>query len=326
MNYFKLLTSVLILGLISACYPQGGVAPEIVSVERDDYEYDKRKERDDDRDYVLASSSKRRSGNVCEEEHRDHECKNLCKEIYGRVGDRKDCEELTVSQIETLFGLYELLENPDEDDLDEIDPEDFDVYLNVSIASLDDLIDDEWNNRETREFLYWLINNEDVASVFEKEDDDYDTLTAILKNIKSFDYDDIDEPFTTKIESDKLMEVAIDSGNEMVIKWFMDYIAEKNDHCNDESVSQACFAVYCKIGKGIDKDSVEDWLSYGEFESYIEDIIDDQINADNVGPSDEISKYEGWTYGEQPGEFEDIEDISDNWVRELCGGLHDYNL
>ena len=324
MKLFNLLISALVLALITGCYPQGGVAPEVIRVERDDYEYDRMKERDDDRDYVLDTSRERRSGNVCEEEDRDHECKDLCKEIYGRVGDRKDCEELTVSQIETLFDLYELLESPDEDDLDEIDPEDFDVYLNVSIASLDDLVDDEWNNRESREFLYWLINNEDAASVFEKEDDDYDTLTAVLKNIKNFSGDSIYEPFTTKIESDKLMEVAIDSGNEMIVEWFMDYIEDKNNDCNRETVSLACFEVYCKIGDGIDEDFMEDWLGYGSFESYIEDIIDEGVNSNDAtlaGGDAENSNAEsnGWLYGE--GAIEDINDITDDWVGELCEDL-----
>ncbi|MDE0091923.1 MAG: hypothetical protein OXN83_01395, partial [Oligoflexia bacterium] len=228
MDYFKLVLSAVLLSFIAGCFPpQGGVQPEIV-IDRDDDDYDIRKRADEDRNYVLDDSRKRRSGSICEDEDRDHECRDLCKEIYGRVGDRKDCEELTVTQIEKLFELFELLEKPDEDDLDGVDPEDFDVYLNVSIASLDDLIDDEWNSRESREFLYWLVNNEDTAAVFEKEDDDYKALTGVLKNIKNFNTDSIYEPFTTKIEDDKLMEVAIDSGNEMIIEWFMNYIEEKN--------------------------------------------------------------------------------------------------
>ncbi|MCY4321282.1 MAG: hypothetical protein OXC37_02610, partial [Bdellovibrionaceae bacterium] len=201
------------------------------------------------------------------------------------------------------------------------DPEDFDVYLNVSIESLDDLVDDEWNSRESREFLFWLINDEDAANVFEKEDDEYDTLTAILREINNFDFDDIHEPFTTKLEgSDNLMEVAIDSGNEDVIDWFMDYINDKNQACDREPVSKPCFEVYCRIAQDIDDDSIENWLDYDSFESYIEDIIEEGVNSKNRGDNANRGTA-GWTYGEESGELEDINDLDDDWEEELCGGI-----
>ena len=319
MNYFKLLTSVLVLSFVVGCVPpqqQPGVFDPIQV--RDDSDYDDRKRYDDDRNDVLRNSRTRRSGNICEDEDRDHECRDMCKDIYGRRGDREDCEELTVAQVEVLFDLWEILEEPDEDELDGVDPEDFDVYLNISIASLDDLVDD-WNSRESREFLYWLVNDEDAAKVFEKEDDDYRTFTSILKEIKSFNANsETWKPFLEKIEDDRLIEVAIDSGNEGVIEWFMDYIEDENTACNNETVSQNCFEVYCKIGDGIDEDFMEDWLGYEVFESYIDDIIDDKINATN-GAGDDAGS--GWTHGDSDGEFEDIGDISDDWVADLCGGL-----
>ena len=324
MNYFKTLVSILTFSFVVGCVPppQGPNAHSPIQV-RDDTRYDDLKERDEDREYVLRDSRKRRSGNVCEDEDRDHECKDMCKEIYGRRGDREDCEELTVSQIEVIFELWEILEEPDEDDLGEIDSEDFDVYLNISISSLDDLVKD-WNSREAKEFLYWLINDPDSARVFEKEDDDYDTFSRILKEIRSFNEStETHVPFIQKIEDDKLIEVAIDSGNDEILEWFMDYIEDKNRDCNDNPVSKNCFKVYCTIGEDIDEDYMEDWLSYEVFESYIEDIIDEGVNSDNPtdagGDSSEAGT--GWTYGDDDGEFEDIGDISDDWVEDLCGGL-----
>ena len=319
MGFFRLTALALLFGFIFSCLPQGQDGYSDIRVDRGDEAYNELKDRDPDRKYVLDTKGTRRSGRACEDEDRDHECKDLCKEMYRRIGDRDDCEEQSVAQIEVLFDVYELLEEPDEDELDEIDAEDFDVYLNISISSLDDLVDD-WNSRESREFLYWLINNEAAAKVFEKEDDDYKTFTAILKNIKNFSPDsETWEPFITKIEDGKLMEVAIDSGNEHVIEWFMDYIDDENNDCDDESVSRDCFAVYCKIGDGIDDDFMEDWLGFDNFESYIEDIIDDKINsADGTGDDANGS---GWEYGDDDGEFEDIGDISDDWVGDLCQDL-----
>ncbi|MCZ0933387.1 MAG: hypothetical protein OXJ52_09600 [Oligoflexia bacterium] len=307
------------------CVPPQGPGINDGSGVREDEEYDRRKDDDDNRGSVFDRSRSRRSGNICEDEDRDHECKEQCKEMYRRIGDRDDCEELTVAQIGVLFELWEFLKEPDEDDLPHIDAEDFDVYLNVSISSLDNLVDD-WNNRETKEFLYWMINNENIAKIFEKEDNDYKTFTAILKNLNgNFGSSTIYEPFLQKIERDKLMEVAIDSGNEMVIEWFMDYINDENSDCKDEDVSKDCFEVYCKIGKGIDEDFMEQWLDYPVFEDHIDDIIQNGVNATNPGAAggdatNDINS-SGWTFGDDDGEFENFGDISDDWVTDLCHDL-----
>ena len=316
------MVSALALSFIVGCVPQNPPTTDS-GVGRYDEEYDRKKVEDPDRNDVFERSYKTRSGNKCEEEDRRHECKELCKDMYRRIGDREDCEELTVSQISAIYEIWELLEEPDADDLPDIDSEDFDVYLNVSISSLDKLVDD-WNSRESREFLYWLITDEDIARIFEKEDDDYKTFTAVLKQIKSFTTANIHEAFDIKLEDGTLMEVAIDSGNEMVIEWFMDYINDENDECDDESVSKACFTVYCKIGEELDSDLMEDWLNYDVFSGYIEDIIDDKINTTNRNDddsSDPDGDADGWTYGDESGEFEDIGDISDEWVDDLCGLL-----
>ena len=323
MKYNKIL-SILFLSFIVSCSNFNQKNTEMADGDKSDEYYENRKNKDKDRETVLNSSKTRRSGDICETEDKDHECKEMCKEVYGRIGDKKDCEELTVVQIEKIYDLWKLLEEPDEDELAEIELEDFEVYLNISIASLEDLIDDEWNSREAKEFLYWLINDEDVAKLFEKEDDEYDTLTELLKKIKRFEYSEIDKPFVTKIDKERLMEVAIDSGNEDVVEWFMNYIEDKNSSCRKDNVSKSCFEVYCRIGDGIGDDYMEDWLGYDKFESYIEDIIEDKINADNSdhplyeNRGDGIS---GWNYGDGEGQFEDINDISDDWVKDLCGGL-----
>ena len=73
------------------------------------------------------------------------------------VDDRDDCEELPVEQIDRLADLHETLEDPDDDDLEEIDLEDFDVYLNVSIEAFEDLVR-KYNSREAKSFLYWMVD------------------------------------------------------------------------------------------------------------------------------------------------------------------------
>ena len=96
------------------------------------------------------------------------------------------------------------------------------------------------------------------------------------------------------------------------------YIIDEERSCDFENVSKACFKIYCKIGNGIDRNIAKNWLRYETFESYLEDIVDDKINATN-GSGNNAGR--GWTYGGGNGQLETIDEVSDDWMRNLCGGL-----
>ena len=249
------------------------------TVDRDPGYYDDRKTRDEDRDRVLRDSRSRYKGKACEDEARGHDCKDQCRDIYTRRGDKEDCEELSVSQVEVLHELHELLEDPDDDALAEIDDEDFDVYLNISIDPLDKLIG-RYSKKEAREFLIWLIESESSANVFEKEDEDFKAFENLLENISgNISGTTIYEPFLAKLDgSDKVMEVAIESGSEEIIEWFMDFINEKNSDCEEDEEDVDCFKMYCKIGDDIDSDYRDDWIGFEQFEDYIDGIIEEGVN------------------------------------------------
>ena len=116
-----------------------------------------------------------------------------------------------VAQIDYLIKIHELLENPDADDLRyNVGYEDFKAYVEVSIAPLDRLIG-KYNSRDAKELMKWMIENPEIAKVFQREDDDYKILKKILKKIQDFTGDDqIHLPFIANLDGEKLMEVTID--------------------------------------------------------------------------------------------------------------------
>ena len=309
MNYLKTISLLLLVSFLTGCPPPSQAPAPVSPIERN---YEARRQ-DSDRRNVLKDSRERYRGGTCEQEDRDHQCKEDCRDIYSRRGDREDCEKLPVTQIDELIKIHKLLEDPDEEDLkNDVAHEDFKVYVKVSIAPLDRLIG-KYNSRKAKELMKWMMENNDIAKVFRKEDDDYKAFERLLKEIRSFSGDDqIHVPFTSKIDgSDKLMEVAIDVGGEEVLEWFHDYINEKHSDCEDEA-SSGCFAVYCKIGDGIDNDSAENWVNFKTFQGYIDDIIEEEVNGDAWAPS-----------SKRPGEsdpYEDNRDL-DDWVGNLCSGL-----
>ncbi len=317
MNCLRVALISLLLVYVGSCF-----GPP--AVERTENEYEVKKANDENRDEVIKRTARTIRGDTekCEDKNKSHDCYEYCKDMYRSRGDRGDCEELTVAQVEALWDLYELLKNPDAEDLSGVDKDVFDLYLNVSIRSLDSLIK-KYNSRDAKEFLMWLIENEDIAKIFEKEDDDHKSLEALLKKFSgSYSSNDhgISEPFLKRLDGDKLIEKAVES--ELILDWFQEYINNKNSACKSDTETRACFAVYCKIGKGMDDDARDDWLNHDDFEEYIEEIIDEKVNSrQGTGNNRNAS---GWIHedaaGSNSNEIGDVGDL-DDWVDDLCQGL-----
>ena len=314
-----LFVSVFLAGCFGSSQPQP--RPDRIDNRTDEY-YEERISNDQDRDDVIRSSRERYSKNYCEDEDKNHDCFDQCRDIYTRRADKNDCEELSIDQIERLVEIHEFLEDSDEDDLPSIDPEDFDVYLNISIQPLDQLVR-KYNKSEAKDFVVWLIKDEDIFDIFQKEDDEYDTFESVLESVSGTNIPNGDtsldnivtiyDPFLERIESgDKLMELAIDSGNENIVEWFMEYIFEKSEVCQHQELAVGCFEIYCKIGEDIDEDYRDDWLSYYKFEDYLDEIIERGTNRRD--PSTIEPPYY-WTT--PVNKIENTGDTED-WLNDLC--------
>ena len=302
MKLYKLLVFTLFLG---SCSNPNSALPPIISGSESEYNYN--------------------SGNRCEEEDTNHQCYDQCRKIYNLSRDRTDCEEdLTSRQIEDIYELYKELSNPSEEKLLELDLRVFELYLGVSIASLDNLIKN-YSSRQAEILLLWLVKDQEIAGIFRDEDGDLRTLESLLKQIENFDSDTIYEPFLAKTGRDRLMEVAIKTGDKSVIEWFQDFIEKNNEECDDDTETRACFAIYCKIGDIIDRDSRDEWLEFEIFEAYIEDIIDAKVNSQQ-GTGDKQNS-DGWIHEDAIGNDREqiggIEDLDDDWVNDLCEDLTD---
>lgn len=319
----RLLKITIFLFLLVAC--NGQTPPSVVQqASSGEGDYETRIQDDEDRETVMANTAERLSGETCLEQQASHDCKSNCVEIYNRREVQKDCEKLTVAQIQALFELYELLEKPREEVLrEQADPEIFDLFLNVSIEGWDHLIKTKYKSRDAEEILLWLMKSEESARVFVKEDRrDYRTFSNLLKKFESFGRGTEYKPFIEKIERKPLMELAINS-NDFTVEWFHDFINDRNRDCDREPLSRKCFAIYCQIGKGISKDSRRDWLKLEDMSEYISDIITNKVNSQQ-GSGSNVVNSNGWIHEDAPGHSYDQiggkKDIGD-WHEDLCQDL-----
>ena len=266
------------------------------------------------------------SGEICNDLTGDFlkDCKIQCDEMYHRTKDRNKCQELELGFIDDLYRAYKSLKKAD--DLDDIDPEVFSAYINIDFEAIEALerIIKDYSSGSAKEFIFWLISEREIARVFRKADNHYNTLEALFKEINSnYKPKEIWESFTDRIEGAPLMESIIDEGEETA-DWFMEFINEKNPACAEDIETIDCFTVYCEIGDRLDEDSRDSWMEYERFEKYIDKIIDEKVNSQQARDKNKRNE-NGWVHEDAPrntrDQIGDKHDFDEDWVEELCIGL-----
>ena len=331
MKYFSF-PLFLFLAFLMSCTPSSpseeGNERTRGGIDRNDEEYDRRRERDSDRDDVIDRSRKRHTGGAkCEG---NDDCEEMCDDIYDRRRDKEDCEDLSVRQVELLKDVYELLEDPDLDDLEGIDLEDLDVLINISIEPLDDRVG-KYSRREAKEMLVWIASSSAVANLFEKEDDDFKILKKLLGEINS---DSLSALKATLDSGDSFMEIAVEESNEEAALWIHDFMEE--ELCSGNVESAACLQKYCDLARAMNNDPAKDMLDFEFFEEYLENIVEEGVNGNewargrrttgdgntaaktNHKDCDTTLPFNDATADCEP--FEDLDDLEDEWWEELCAG------
>ena len=263
--------------------------------------YDNLRNNDRDRDRVLSRArdkSKRDTSPECEG---DDDCEDICSDIYRSRNDRNKCEEYSVTQVESLEGVHEAFEDPDVDDLEELDLSDVDLYLNISIEPLHKLIQ-KYRERESEDFLTWVAQNDEVAKILEKEDRDYEVIDRLFDSIHASGFfDALEENIDGR---DTFMDLAVEYGNEYALEWVYEYIDDQDTNCSADGdpAEENCFTSWCSLGKVMKPDNARDLLDYDFFDGYIGYVLRDGINADpgptvtnDTGTDCNILSDKGWT-------------------------------
>ena len=302
--------------------PYGGHNYPPIGAPRNDIDYTRRATTDPDRDATLSRAKR---GDACEDERSNHRCYDLCKAMYKRADDKEECAELTPDNIEAMYDMWQALETGRLSNLEGINVEHFDWFLNVSIAGFDALVR-EYKRSEAEDVLVWIAEDEDVAEVMRDEDNDFETLEELLSLVDRFELDSVEEPFITEIDRKTLFEYAIDSGNDIAMDYFLDYFFQTHKSCRrDNHITIACLTLVCKIGDSIDERDRENLLNSSLFSDFAEEIIRKEVNGSNSPSGDK------WVKGSGDNKIDSIKDLDDSWAnpewdpdeasKPICGGL-----
>ena len=243
---------------------------EILDRAISEFDQDYRNDRDDrDSEATLLDLSLRRYAKRCEG---DKACEEICRDIYNRSSIREYCLEFPVAQVEILLDIYEIFENPFEDELDSISLLDFKVFVGIDSRPLEKLIG-KFSRLEARRVLIWIANDQNIAEVFQNKDhhEEYNLLEELLEAVDS----DKKKALSKSIDSgDSFMEIVVDSGNEEALDWIHGFFDKE---CHTES-----FCIfknwYCEV---VDNDDTWDnLLVYDEkFGNVVDEILEYPISS-----------------------------------------------
>ena len=268
---------------------------------------------------VLKRTSDSLDGNTCSQENRSHLCQIQCEKLFESRKDERDCLNLKVNQIESIQHVFDTIETSRERDLNTLSVDSFELFLHFSTKPMEDIIQRFQRVRNisrAENFFIWLIENEDMAIIFEDIDSNNKMFNNLLKAIIDFDIEYSEQvhlPFSKNIKDlNTIMDIVIEDRNYngFILQWFMDFIEDSPD-CSDNKVSESCLKMYCTIADNMNRSNKDNLLRSEEFESYIDDIIEDRINEDNWV----LPKYKDLE------SFKDTRDLGNDWVETLCGDL-----
>ena len=231
------------------------------------------------RDRFISDFDDRLGGDPCKDEDIDAQCREDCDEIYRNNRYVEDCiGEYSPAQIEELFVIHETITDPDDRNLSRIKSDALTAYMEISPRPFEKAVrDGDFKDSDAETVLLWIIDNDDIAESILNEDSDFTILEELLYRV---DDDNIVEALTESIDrTQSVIELSAQAGNSYTLQWFIDYLFETEADCKDKE-SLACFKLVCQIGDDTEERERVDWLDSSEFfQDYIDEIIDEQVNA-----------------------------------------------
>ncbi len=217
-------------------------------------------------------------------------CVKRCKAIYKSSRDETRCGRLSEDEVEDLEDVFEVLEDPTEDDLEDLDVEDLKKFLKVSNTPLE-RESNRYSSADAKAFLFYIAENDEVAEVLRSEDSGFEILDNLLEELD----EDTVEALVDRLGrgNDSFMETIIEYENLEALAWVHEYLEDGtngyNANCNGND--RCIFDKYCRMADELDASERRDLYETGDFEDFLEDDVNVQqseITNDDYGVACEI--------------------------------------
>ena len=252
----SILTVFLAISHIMACTP---VAPPPAN------NRDRDRDRDREREPREPRYTDRRTGECGKE----RKCEEICDDIFRSRKDREECEEFSIADVKNMDAVWEVLEDPDEDDLEDLDTEYLDMLLGISPKPLETAVG-RMSQSEKKKFLSWLATDAEATQIIEDAEDDF----AIIKELFGTTATNIITELNKNIDGgDTFVEIILAENNTNAVEWLDDFFG---DQCDNNNNYERCVfeTYYCELS--LNSDAEDEYFGYDFFESLLDDILENE--------------------------------------------------
>lgn len=239
--------------------------------------------------------STREGGGNCDG---DDDCEDQCDDLFnGR--DYQNCLDLSVNEVQGMWNAFDedkgILEDPDEDELPDIHPDDIRNALDIDENIWDKFIRDY--NDDAGDVLYWIADDECIYEAIEDsfdEDDMESFMEDLFLQMNSNLIDAALEAIGDDPDDDEnFIYLADQSGNERAIDLVHELLWEE---CVSHAKSSAMYNAItdsedkksaCLLGEFYCAQESEDYI----FEDLFEEVVDNEL--DSYIRDDSGSDYKG---------------------------------
>ena len=222
------------------------------------------------------------------------QCEDICDDIFRSRNAREKCEEFSISAVEDMEDVFEVLEEPDTDDLEAMDLEVLKDLLDISSEPLKKAISDMSTNGR-REFLVWFAEDSEAAEIIIEVEDESDIREALFPRfiVSPSSRSDLNQ----SIGGGKtFVEVALESDNEPVLEWLHSSF-EETPWCKQhrgytftvDGKTRDGYAIclfdnfYCALH--LDEDLEDEYFKYEFFTDLLDEVLVVGRKRGNFPPS-----------------------------------------
>lgn len=249
--YKIILTSVLIIGLAFIFFNcSKTIKKPPTGTRTDDTTRKKPKEKDPEKQLKCSEIG---SGNC------GTKCKETCDDLFSRDAE-DDCEELSASLVKDF---KKIITDTGKGDTDDLNLPALNCLLDLDDQKFVSAIK-KMSTRETRKFLKNIAENEELAKIFDEEDDEFNILKQSFKEVISGSIS-LDKVLKVSIDDNKpFFWLASEEKNEPAFEWFENYV---EDHCEDSASDCPGYeevdalGAYCKVLVDFKDNKLKDFLS-----------------------------------------------------------------
>ena len=214
---------------------------------------------------------------------KDSSCEKLCSEIFTSRRNEKDCLELSK---EMVLDFEHLLKSASKGRWEQIDPYILECLLDIDEVGFSKALK-KVGKHEARDFLFLITEDRDLASVLEKEDDDFHILKRLMR--EAFSNRTLTSLLTEKIEDSKsfLYFTGVNWGEE-AFQYLDAYVSEKCESGGGDCPGEKPIGAYCQALLNFKSRVLEDFLSSADVfaDDYKDEVEDAGFEYERKGFED----------------------------------------